>query len=129
MRTMRTMRTLRRAEPPPGVTVPESANSTIDLARLRRLQLEDVPQALGDLEQARAQLWARLCAPRSRDTEKESENGNDGRLLLTAKELAERLGMSTRWVYRNRKKLGGKKLGANVRFTESGLKRYLGGLR
>lgn len=87
-----------------------------------------IPEVLGVLEKTRATLWARLVSPES-----PAAKGDPGRLnhdkLLTADEVSERLGMSKRWVYRHRKKLGGKKLGINVRFTESGLKRYLGGLR
>ena len=95
-----------------------------DISALERVRDPEIPRTLGALEEVRATLWARLTAPIRRETDEGPEIANDAR-LLTARELSERLGMSRRWVYRNRKKLGGKKLGTNVRFTEGGLKRYL----
>ncbi len=97
------------------------------LDTLERVPEECIPEALGALERAKAVLWARLCAPRPSETTEDARRPIPPPLLSTG-QVSVRLGMSRRWVYRNRKKLGGKKLGANVRFTESGLKRYLGGL-
>lgn len=45
---------------------------------------------------------------------------------LTAEQVAERLGVSTRWVYKHADRLGGKRLSARcVRFPESAINRKL----
>jgi hypothetical protein len=96
------------------------------LSAVEALPPEDVPAALGILERARAYLWARLHAPRPPEAQDGAPRPTDGR-LLTVEEVATQLRTSPRWVYRHRRALGGKKLGAKVRFTEGGLQRYLAG--
>jgi excisionase family DNA binding protein len=85
---------------------------------------EDVPKALGILERARAYLWARLHAPKPPEAQDGAPRPIDERLLTPA-EAAERLRISVRTVYRLSDKLGGRKVGAALRFPEDGLRRYL----
>ena len=44
--------------------------------------------------------------------------------MLTAAAVAEQLGMSVKWVYRNQEKLGAEKHGSAVRFSLRAVERY-----
>jgi len=94
------------------------------LRSLEQTPRDEIPDVLGDLERVRAVLWARWVAP---EPAKASEGppGPQAGPLLSADQVAERLGVSRRWVYRHRKALGGRKVGAKVRFSEDDLRRYL----
>jgi excisionase family DNA binding protein len=48
---------------------------------------------------------------------------------LTADEIAQRFGLSRKWVYAHRAELGGRKLGGRVRFPERAVRRYLAARR
>ena len=95
-----------------------------DLASLKRIPRECIPEALGELERARMVLWVRLTVPRPAEGKEDPREGIDER-LLTAQEVAERLQASRHWVYRHAGKLGGIKAGGKMRFTREGLERYL----
>ncbi len=90
---------------------------------------DELPQVIGEL--ARLEALARLRL---------SENGRAGETpahpktrsldrYLGAGEVADRLGMSTDWVYRHADELGAVKLGGAVRFPERAVARYFKNLR
>lgn len=115
--------------------VPVSAHlATIvaDLERLEALPASEVPGLLGELEAVRAALWAKLHNPVITPVavpEKKESTGPDR--LLDAAEVAGRLGVSKRWVYRKAPTLPfTKKLSTGtVRFSERGLQRWQEGRR
>lgn len=75
---------------------------------------QDVVEALGIIGSIREKLHARLIQSAAKPTEQ--PNACD---LLTVKEVAERIGMSPRYVYDNKHKLPGfhlVKLGRSIRF-------------
>ncbi len=92
------------------------------LADLRRA-LELLPQG-ASLTLPRDALLEALDgdsqAPPAPDTEQGTERA------LSAREVAERLSTSTRWVYDHREQLGGKRLSRRcVRFPEAAVRRYM----
>ena len=96
----------------------------IRLEEIDRVPLDRIPEALGALEKARAALWVRLVVPEperhSEILRKSKETG-----FLTVPQVAERLQVGTRWVYRHSGKLGAVRLEGRVRVPEDGLERYL----
>jgi excisionase family DNA binding protein len=99
-----------------------------DLAELladpTAVPLEQIPAVLGELEQAKAALWARLTTPRSA-----AENGDR---LLTLQEAAGLLGKSPAWL--RRKAAGGvfpcaRQIGRSWRFPATELERYVARMR
>lgn len=83
--------------------LPEAATLTLSVAELR--------EALGVEDGPRLSLHG---------------NGARGEQLLTADEVAARLGVSPRWVYDHAHQLGGKRLSRRcVRFPAAGVRRYL----
>lgn len=94
------------------------------------LDADQVPELLGELETLRARLELRLLTAVNgvvaATADREPEN-HDGDRLLSAREVAERLGMDRRAVYRRADKWPfTRRLGPNtVRFSERGLDRWL----
>lgn len=86
---------------------------------------EAIPATLGELESVRAALWARLIHPETSETpSRPEETPSDG--LLTAGDVARRLGVHRRWVYRHAEQLGAVRLSeARVRFPVAGVERFL----
>jgi excisionase family DNA binding protein len=81
---------------------------------------------LGEVETLRARLWARLQAPPvPKSGPAPNDNGKADRLLTVA-QVAERLGVPKRWVYRRAAKLPfARRIGAGtLRFSEKGLERW-----
>lgn len=100
-------------------TVPSLAELVSQLDKVSEVPSEMIPAMLGDLEQLKAALWARLTVP--------STNGaaSDDR-LLDVNEAAKKLGSSTDWLYRHAKKLPFTvRMGRPVRFSEAGIERYI----
>jgi hypothetical protein len=83
--------------------------------------LDAIPREL--LPAAMARLAARVLEPVPAPT---PEPGEEAGSLLTADEVAARLHVSKRWVYRHAKWLGAVRLSAaRVRFTEQGVGNYV----
>ena len=82
----------------------------------------EIADSIGEMSRALALLKARLYAP-------QPENGAPcappGR-YLTAKEVAAKLSVSEKWVYRHADQLGGLRLsGGAIRFPDTAIRRYL----
>jgi predicted DNA-binding transcriptional regulator AlpA len=78
----------------------------------------EIPALVGELEQAKATLLARLVEPESREPEED--------FLLTAAQVAEKLQVERNWVYRHKDKLGAMALSRKkLRFPSSGVEAYL----
>lgn len=105
---------------------PFDLGSTVgQLRRLAEAQVpaELIPDLLGELERTRAVLLARLVA--SRDGRASRPEGLGPDTYLTAKQVAQRLNVSTRWVYQHAKDLGGFGTQGMVRFPASRVDRYV----
>ena len=95
------------------------------LASVASVPVEAIPALLGNLEQLKAALWARLNEPRSRQTG-DPRGESDGSRYLKPEEAARVLGVSVRWLYRHHRQLPfARKLSRKtLRFSESGLRRW-----
>ena len=62
------------------------------------IDLDDIPQLLGEMERLRAILWARLALRINRPPPTEDR-------LLNSADAASRLGISKDWLYRNASRL------------------------
>jgi predicted DNA-binding transcriptional regulator AlpA len=81
---------------------------------------EQIPAVLGELEQVKAALWARLVAGPA-----PSRDGNGDR-LLTAQEVSPRASLSVPWLYRHAAALPfTRRIGRKVLFSEAGLTKWL----
>ena len=86
--------------------------------QLLHVPRSEIPAAVGELERAKAMLLARLVEPETRQSEEDP--------LLTADQVAERLRVDRRWVYRNKDKLGAVALSRKkLRFPASSVDAYL----
>ena len=84
-----------------------------------RLSADEIPDALAQIEKAKAILWTRLVTPTVDEPQTDSYD-------LTPDDVGARLGKDRRWVYRHARDLHGKKLGRRTwRFSEAGLRTYL----
>ena len=96
--------------------------------RVRQADAEEAADLVGHLHRLAA-----LCQIRLHENG-HSRAGNHHRddqsldRYLSAQMVAQRIGMSTDWVYRHRDELGGVKSGGAVRFPERAVARYLKGL-
>ena len=87
------------------------------LDSVRELALEQLPQLLGELETVRATALLKMSAPAPAHTHDE---------LLTVDQAAQRLGVSTDYLYRNAQQFPfTRHLGRNLRFSALGLDAYL----
>jgi len=86
----------------------------------------ELPALIGKLEEARARAWARLNQPTAPIPAEPAEPVADAR-MVGIDEAAQRLGMSTSWLYRNAAKIPGatKPNGHNWRFSTRGIDKYL----
>jgi predicted DNA-binding transcriptional regulator AlpA len=102
-----------------------TALAQLTLAELAQVGAGQIPAALGALAEAQAALTARLVSPAPGPARPRPEP-QDG--LLTAQEVAERLGLTRKQVYRRAgwwpftRRLGPKTL----RFDLAGMELYLG---
>jgi excisionase family DNA binding protein len=77
-----------------------------------------IPALLGELERAKAMLLARLVDPENREPEEDP--------LLTVDQVADKLQVERKWVYRHKDKLGGVALSRKkLRFPSSAVDAYL----
>lgn len=81
------------------------------------LPLAQIPALLGQLEQVKALLWARLAT-------QEAVQGTEDR-LLTAREAAERLSVSEDSIYRKRWPFRVRMGAGLVRFSSRGIDEYI----
>jgi excisionase family DNA binding protein len=95
---------------------------------------DEMADAIGELEAAKAQLYARLLNGRA-SSEAQSTGqhakGTEPDRLLTVEEAAVLLGVTPRWLYRNADSLPfTRRLGARtLRFSEKGIQRYIANRR
>jgi predicted DNA-binding transcriptional regulator AlpA len=91
-------------------------------AELDRLSPEELPDAIGALEAARAHAWARLTRPLAIVAPTDEADAT-----VDVKDAVRLLGMSPSWLYRNAKRLPfARRVGGRaVRFSTSGIRRYL----
>jgi len=88
-----------------------------DLRLLKCVPRDDIPDALGAIEQVRARLLLRLHTP--------EEAPRKEVVLLTADQVAERLNVSRRFVYDHGADLGRVQISArNVRFLETEVEKF-----
>ena len=98
-----------------------------DPARLEDVPRDELPALLARLEHLRAAAWARLWTPTPTGPPAPPKNGTAamGR-FLTAKETAEILAVSPRWIYRHANTLPfTRRAGGTLRFSEVGLRRWM----
>jgi excisionase family DNA binding protein len=99
-----------------------------DPTRVEHVPADALPALIGEAEALRARLWARLqaasCAPAVAVTAPTVNGGSDR--LISAEEVAERLGVDRRWVYRHTGSLpfARRLSGGTLRFSERGLERW-----
>jgi excisionase family DNA binding protein len=94
----------------------------LDLAALDAVPLEEVPEAIGALEAAKARLWARLVVGQEHPASRAPS------VALDIDEVVRRTGMSRPWLYREARagRLPfARKLGRRFTFDEAGLTRWL----
>ena len=78
----------------------------------------EIPAIVGELEQAKTTLLARLLEPENCEPEED--------LLLTADQVAEKLQVDRKWVYRHKARLGAIPLSKkHLRFPSSALDAYI----
>lgn len=87
------------------------------------LPKERIPDAVGELERVKTALLARLYTSDGAPQQGGRPNLSQG--YFTAKDVADLLNVSRKWVYAHRDELGGKKIGGAVRFPERAVRRYL----
>jgi predicted DNA-binding transcriptional regulator AlpA len=89
------------------------------LADPTRVPVEQIPDAIGELERAKAVLWARLTTP-------VSTNGGGEDRLLTAEDVSQQTTLSLRWLYRHADALPfTRRVGRKVLFSSAGLAKWL----
>jgi predicted DNA-binding transcriptional regulator AlpA len=96
-------------------------------SRVADVAPEALPALLGELEALRAVMWARLQAPTAAPrTTSARREGNGEDQLLTADQVAVRLGVDRRWVYRRADALPfTRRLSrGTLRFSARGLERW-----
>ena len=91
------------------------------------IPLDEVPGVLDELEHVKARLSARLRGEQGTPRKPPGSSADRVSKLLDAGEVAERLGVTERWVYRHAPRLPfTKRLSRRVlRFSEPGLRRWL----
>ena len=88
------------------------------LLAIRQSAPEELPDFIGELESLKATAWARLTSPLPTAQQHDS--------LLGIEEAADRLGLSTDWLYRNSKKLPfTRRMGRKVLFSSIGINQYI----
>jgi predicted DNA-binding transcriptional regulator AlpA len=96
------------------------------LADLDGLPTEAVPEAIGQLETAKAKLWGRLMVPAPTVPALD-----DPETTVDVHGAARLLGMSQGWLYRNARRLPfTRRVGTrSLRFSVAGIRRYLASRR
>lgn len=89
---------------------------------MNTIELNAIPRA--QISAVIAALAARLLEPVVQEATRPEVSATDA--LLTAEQIAERLGVSAKWIYRHlRKQPFARKLGGTWRFGEQGFERWL----
>jgi predicted DNA-binding transcriptional regulator AlpA len=103
------------------VRLPDLIRSPDSIAALSP---EAVIALLGELETIRAQLWARLLASPNSPATAAAEEADR---LLSAKEVADLIGVSVRWVYRHQRRFPFTRRMSRkvVKFSPMGLRNWL----
>ena len=97
----------------------DRADLTAVLADPASVPFDQIPAAIGELEKAKAVLWARLAAPAR------TNGGGDDR-LLTVDEAADRLGVTRDWLRRRPELPFVLKLSEGVvRYSSRGIERWI----
>ena len=93
---------------------------SVDGDKVASIPFDAIPAALGELERLKAMLWIRfLCCDRQSKQQRPDR-------LLTAKETAEKMSVSTDYIYDHAKNLPFTvREWRKVLFSERGLERYL----
>jgi predicted DNA-binding transcriptional regulator AlpA len=109
-----------------GRTASPAAGPREVLSSVASVPREAIPALLGDLEQLRAALWARLNEARSARGGVSVGEAEESHGYLKPEEAARALGVSVRWLYRHHRQLPfARKLSRKtLRFSESGLRRW-----
>ena len=88
--------------------------------------IEALPDLLAELERAKATVYARLLTNNSGRSRSDSIPKTAEDHLLTAEQVAEKLQVARKWVYRHAAALGAVRLSRKkLRFPSSALERYL----
>ena len=100
------------------------------LSAVQSLAPEQLPDLLGEIERIRAFAYARLPSLYNGKSAAKPEPTPKLDRLLTVEEIAERLGMTKRWVYDNADSLPFiRRIGSGprprIRASESALERYM----
>src|SRR5262249_337778 len=94
------------------------------LAALAEVPADQLPEAIGALEAAKARAWARLTTPQDREPHVSSDNG----ALLDIERAACLIGKSTSWLYREGRAGRipfARRIGHGLRFDPAGLTRWV----
>lgn len=92
-------------------------------ALVEAVQSKELPDLAGELARASALVTLRLNTPRENGAKAPATDR-----MLTAKQAANILSMSDKWVYRHARELGGTELSPGaVRFSARAIKRYVAG--
>lgn len=97
-----------------------------DPAALEAVDPDQLPGLVGEAAELHARVLARLMASRApaQHAGPEPDDGPDR--LLKVEEVAKRLGVDKRWVYRHQDQLPTRKLsGGTLRVSERGLERWV----
>ncbi len=102
------------------------ATLAADPARIEAVQPAALPALIGEAEALKARLYARLQATATPPPAPAPNGDGTAKRLLTADEVAERLGVDRRWVYRHADELPfTRRLSeGTLRFSERGLERW-----
>lgn len=103
--------------------IPKLADVLADSGKVASLSPEAIPAMLGELEQLKAMLWYRLNFAQGNAGYRPNECGER---LLDVREAAAMLHTSADYLYRHSSKLPFTvHMGRQLRFSESGVKRYI----
>jgi predicted DNA-binding transcriptional regulator AlpA len=88
------------------------------LEAARKLEIEELPRFIGELEEVRCTAMARLTAPRPSSPQSDE--------LLGITEAADRLGMSKDYLYRHHTTFPfTRRIGRGLRFSALGIEKYI----
>ena len=88
-----------------------------ELSELDGIAADEIPAALGAIERLKAVLMRRLLVP--------GQQPDLNASYKSARDLAQRLGVSRSFLYQHASELGAIKMGKSVRFSEVKVLRYL----
>ena len=89
-------------------------------ALVERVPRDEIPDLIGELARAKALVETRLRAPAPT-----TGATSDGDAILNVQEVADHIGMSSKWVYNHADELGGFKVGSALKFSARGIRKYI----